>query len=224
TVKLVITYRRAKEEPPGETLDLPAGDLRDTGTATILGRQVSRQVLVHQGEVTEVLYGDVEEGRLAFSFRLSDSSGDHESASITDAQQAHADQILSSLSLSGTEGEAARTQDQGWETYRSVDYGFVLQYPSAWTLEERPHLVILRKGALTMQIGYRRTAEAEVHIEGGGGLGAGELREAGTVAVLGRDVPRTVLVHQGKVKHVLYRLIEADQSGLEFAASLVSEG
>ena len=101
-------------------------------------------------------------------------------------------------------------------TYANADYGFSFHYPPTWSLEEVPGRdetaqggpkvapsVILSRQTLSLIIGYKRATEEDVVIESG--APAGEFETRGAVTFLGQDVPRKVLVFEGKDKAVYYQ-------------------
>ena len=98
-----------------------------------------------------------------------------------------------------------------WLTYENVEYGVSFRYPSSWSLtavaagEERAgglssNAVHLNRGTLRLVIEFKRPDEAT--IMGPGGRPAGDVYDRGTVALLGQEIPRHVLVYEGKDKSV----------------------
>ncbi|MGD8997570.1 MAG: hypothetical protein PVH80_05635 [Anaerolineae bacterium] len=90
-------------------------------------------------------------------------------------------------------------------TYVNDDYRLAFIYPSNWELEEVPGgesatAIHLTQGRLRLAIQFKRVEEATVL--GPSGRPAGQIEERGTVTVLGRAIPRQVLVYGGKVKSV----------------------
>jgi hypothetical protein len=63
--------------------------------------------------------------------------------------------------------------------------------------------VLLHQGTLRLVISYKRPGES--YVQGPSGRGAGEIQERGTVEILGREIPKQVLVYEGKDKSVFYR-------------------
>jgi hypothetical protein len=100
--------------------------------------------------------------------------------------------------------------DSGWTSYVNTDYGFSLQYPATWTaaevndeefVEPGSRSVQLSQGTVVLVIGYRHLGE---NYRIGGGGGGGEFEARGTVSILDHDVPRQVVVYEGKDKAVYY--------------------
>jgi len=89
----------------------------------------------------------------------------------------------------------------GWSSYANTDYGFAFRYPSVWTLEEEPHIVRLRQGALSLIVGYRRDTEDELDIAGE--LPPGSFEYRGMVRLLDQEFPKSVLVSEGEDRLVL---------------------
>ncbi len=93
-------------------------------------------------------------------------------------------------------------------TYVNTDYGFTFRYPTTWSLEERSEemtpsgysakSVALNKDTLLLLIQYKRPDEDLVL--GPGGRPAGDVEDRGTVTFLGRELPKHVLVFEGKDK------------------------
>jgi hypothetical protein len=96
-------------------------------------------------------------------------------------------------------------------TYLNDDYGLAFVYPSDWELEELPAgqeapggesatTVHLTRGTLRLAIQFKGMEEETVL--GPSGRPAGGIEERGTVTVLGREIPKTVLVFEGKDRSV----------------------
>jgi hypothetical protein len=113
-------------------------------------------------------------------------------------------------------------------SYRNTEYGFSFEYPSSWMVAEvndEAHVgpgsrsVQLSQGSVKLVIGYRRAGEQTPIVASG--LPAGEFVERGAVRMLGQDVPRHVLVFDGKDKGAYYNGWSVIRAGdLEFALSL----
>jgi hypothetical protein len=99
----------------------------------------------------------------------------------------------------------------GWGSYLSAAYGFAFRYPSAWALEERSpeegvggimfsQSFLLTKESYRLIIQYKSSAED--YGLGHPGMPAGEVEDRGTVSFLERDLPKHVLVFEGKDKAV----------------------
>jgi hypothetical protein len=72
---------------------------------------------------------------------------------------------------------------------------------------------------LELTVGFRWSGE-EAPIQRAG-FGAGEIEAQGTVRFLGRELPRQVLIYEGRVKAILYsNAQEIDVDGLIFTLSL----
>lgn len=112
-------------------------------------------------------------------------------------------------SPSPTVPEPTATPDPyaGWLTYTNAKYGFSFRYPSTWTLTESASdgrvsdMVKLSQQTVGLVVGFRATGE-DLIIEMG--MPAGDIQAEGTVQFLGLQVPRQVLVYQGKDKAVYY--------------------
>jgi hypothetical protein len=129
------------------------------------------------------------------------------------------EEILMTLSI---------TQQEEMLTYENSEYGFSLRYPATWNVEELlliggepdSHSLQFGRGSTKLIIGYRRTGESATVAPSG--VPAGDLVERGTTRILGFDVPRQVLVFEGKDKAVYYGAPEIPIAtiGLEFSPSL----
>jgi hypothetical protein len=122
------------------------------------------------------------------------------------------DMLLEILASYETVPDAQGDPYPGWASYVNTDYGFAFRYVTTWSLEERPEeemsaglsakSVVLRQGTLRLVIQYKRPAEEL--ILGPGGVPAGDTVDRGTVTFLGRELPKHVLVFEGKDKSVFY--------------------
>ena len=116
----------------------------------------------------------------------------------------------------------------GWASYVNTDYGFSLRYPATWTtgevndeefVEPGSRSVQLSQGSVVLVIGYRHLGES---FRIGGGGGGGDFEARGTVRILDHDVPRQVVVYEGKDKAVYYAQLPGPIAAgeLEFAISM----
>jgi hypothetical protein len=160
---------------------------------------------------------------MEFTIILEDPDTDYQAPKLTEEIQAEAERILASFevgsSQAGPFGELL--------SYTNLEYGFTLQFPSTWTVEEvndedfvgpGSRSVQLSQGTVKLVIGYRRSGE-EVAI-GGSGAPGGEFQIRGTTHVVGQDVDRYVIVFEGKDKVVMYGQPgppPLSAGGLEFA-------
>jgi hypothetical protein len=102
---------------------------------------------------------------------------------------------------------------EDWLAYTNAAYGFLLRYPSDWTLEENQNPASTLQGhALTLK--PEQTSLAVLHVSykrfdqdlliTRTGVGAGELVTRGAVSFLGQEIVRQVLVDAEKDMTVLY--------------------
>ena len=100
-----------------------------------------------------------------------------------------------------------------WHEYSNETYGFKLLVPPGWAVTEitepphtmRDHAIILWSAEETtarFMVGFKRLDEDQLITRTG--VGSGDIVEAGTVCFLGQEIPRNVLVFQGKEMTVLY--------------------
>jgi hypothetical protein len=105
TNQLIIGYRPAGEESMIFGTGIPAGELETQGTISVAGQDVERIVLVSNGKVKTVFYGQpgsvISTNGLEFAISLADFAQiDYEDIELTQQLQDEADLILSSLTMS----------------------------------------------------------------------------------------------------------------------------
>lgn len=100
-----------------------------------------------------------------------------------------------------------------WHEYTNETYGFTLLVPPAWAVQEivepphtmRDHAILLwsaEEPTARFMVGFKRLDEDQLITRTG--VGSGDIVEAGTACFLGQEMPRKVLVFQGKDMTVLY--------------------
>ena len=199
-LRLVIQFKNATEATVLGLGGLPAGEVEDRGTATFLGREIPRHVLVFEGKDKSVFYDEQFED-LEFYLQLGDDPDfglDYGTVEIPESVQAEVDEFLATF---------ARTREpvylpQELVTYHNAAYDFALEYPTSWTLEKASNALILSQGTQALTIEFRRDVES-TRI-GPSGTPAGEFVDQGAVSVLGQTIPRSVLVFEGLDKGVYY--------------------
>ncbi len=87
-------------------------------------------------------------------------------------------------------------------TYTNHTYGFLFQYPPAYSIEEYPHVVKLNRGTLMLVIAYREANETLAIL--GDTVAHVDLHTRGTVPFLGLHIARDVLLQGDRVRGVLY--------------------
>jgi len=204
----------------GGRTGIPAGDLIYGDKVFFLDQAIPAQVLEYQHKAKMVLYGGtelIEADDLAFDIWLHDLDKiSYEELDIGQDVQADAKGILESferIDATGHPPKPALTPtpivEKDLLTYVNEDYQLALIYPSTWELEEIPAgegapnsapAVHLTRDALRLTIQFKRADEEG--ILGPGGRPAGEIEDAGSVTVMGRQIPAQALVYQGKVKSV----------------------
>ena len=220
-LRLVVQYNRVGDHIPIGQL-APAGDPQARGTAGFLGQNLNRIVMVEDGRVKGVMYqapeGPVQAGDLGFDVSLRSVAADEclqeferecsfQTIDIPAALQTEADLIISSFRLLPALSASADAYP-GWVKYTRADYGFSFRYPSTWNLREGENFVSVGQGTLRLVLGYRNVSEEKnVYFE----------RElpfrydtfpAGTVRFLAREISKTLMQHEGRVKAVLYNNAE----------------
>jgi hypothetical protein len=223
TLTLTIAYGWASNpgfSPGGGRTGVPAGDFIYGDKVFFLEQAIPAQVLEYEHKDKMVFYGGtelVEAGDLVFDIWLEDlDSANYVALDIGKDVQAEAKEILESFERIDAAGEPPQPPstptpivEKDLITYLNQDYQLAIIYPSTWQLEkisadqEAPNsapAVHLTRDALRLMIQFKRADEETVL--GPGGRPAGEIEEAGSVTVMGRQVPAQALVYQGKVKSV----------------------
>lgn len=231
-VMLQITYRNVGEQVTLWTrTGIPAGDIVFLESpVSFLGQALSKNGLVYENNLKMVFYGGrpvciVKADAMEFNITLEDQESDYLALNLTDEDLVEAESILTSFEIPSTEDSPSSEL----LAYINPEYGFSLQYPPTWTAVEvndeafiaaGSRSVQLSQGTVTLVIGYRRAGEDTIII--GGSAPAGDFESRGTVFLTDNDVPRQVLVFEGKDKAVFYgepgSLIGA--GGLVFAPRL----
>lgn len=86
--------------------------------------------------------------------------------------------------------------------YTNDEYGFSLDPSRDYAVEGWDNHVLFKKAGYFLMVGYKWADEEVAPFRTG--MPAGEFESAGTVTVLGREIPRQVLIYEGKVKNVTY--------------------
>jgi hypothetical protein len=208
--------------PMGGRTGIPAGDFIYGGKIFFLEQVIPAQVLEYERKDKMISYGGtglVKVGDLVFNIWLEDvDSANYSELDIPKELQAEVREILESFERIEATGRPpaptptpAPFAEKDIVTYVNDDYWLAFVYPSNWALEEIPAgqevpggesatTLHLTKGALRLAIQFKGAEEATVL--GASGRPAGEVEERGTVTILGREIPKQVLVHEGKVKSV----------------------
>lgn len=97
---LFIGYKQADEDIPPFRTGMPAGEFEDGGTIEVWGQQVTKSLLVYEGKVKLVQYGDVIEiDNLQLFIWLESESDDYAAVEIPAELIAEVDRIVSSFAL-----------------------------------------------------------------------------------------------------------------------------
>lgn len=102
-LELSIGFRWTGEEASIQRTGVGVGEVETEGYVTILGRQLSRDVLVYEGKVKAVLYNNAQEidvNGLIFTLSLDDHNLDYDAAEIKPEMQAIVDEVIGSFLLS----------------------------------------------------------------------------------------------------------------------------
>jgi len=225
TLTLHVAYGWASNpgfSPMGGRTGMPAGDIIYGGKIFFLEQVIPAQVLEYERKDKMVLYGEtslVEVGDLVFNIWLEDlDSANYSELDIPKELQAEVKEILESFERIEATGRPpaptptpAPIAEKDLITYVNDDYQLAFIYPSEWELEEIPAgqevpgdesatTIHLTQGTLRLTIQFKGAEEATVL--GPSGRPAGEIEERGTVMVFGREIPKQVLVFEGKDKSV----------------------
>jgi len=151
-------------------------------------------------------------GELKFSLRLLPSAGaNYDRIAASTELQAELDGIVQSFAwlsaqkppvLTTAAPSSTPAQPGAWQAYTNRAYGFALEYPSDWQLQEETHLVKLSQGTLTLLIAFKRSSES-VNL-GPDQVPAGTLENRAAVRFLNQNLPKQSLVLEGKDKAVFY--------------------
>jgi hypothetical protein len=90
---------------PGEPADVrngwlnmgDVGDLVYGGHISLLGQSLTRFMLVYEGKISVVLYGQVARGGMLFSFRVDDTSPDYDALDLSAEFQQQVNQVIESF-------------------------------------------------------------------------------------------------------------------------------
>jgi len=220
TLTLRVAYGWASDpelSPVSGRTGAPAGDLIYGDKVFFLEQVIPAQVLEYERKDKMVFYGPglVEVGDLVFSIWLEDVDGtNYAELDIPKERQAQVKEILESFErIEATGGPPIPTPmptpapiaEKDLITYMNDEYQLAFIYPSDWALEEipggeSPTTVHLTREALRLTIQFKHVEESTVL--GASGLPAGEVEQRGTMMIRGREIPRQVLVYEGKVKSV----------------------
>jgi hypothetical protein len=86
--------------------------------------------------------------------------------------------------------------------YTNDTYGFRFDYSASWTLTEKNHGIILKKGSNRLVVKFR-WVEEDVNL-GPGGVGAGEFTYSDKIRFLGEIIPVDELIYECETKGVFY--------------------
>ena len=113
---LTVGYKWVDEDVEPFRTGLPAGELQDDGTVELLGQEIGRALLVHEGKVKAVTYGPaVQVGDLELSLWLDAGSSEgvaYEDIDIPPEIQAEAEQIIGSFALLSGETPEVKTSSE----------------------------------------------------------------------------------------------------------------
>jgi hypothetical protein len=232
SIRLQIVYRRSGEQVALWTrTGLPAGDfVVMDGQVSFLGQTLTNSGLVYLDRLKMVFYGGVpvttvQAEAMEFTITLEDRGADYLDLDIPSEILAEAEAILTSFAADNNLTEPS----EELLTYTNLKWGFALQYPQSWSVTKvydedqaapSSRSVWLTKGTFVLVIRFRQIDEGPPEI--GTSVPAGDLETRGSVQLLGRDVPRQVMVFENKDKVVFYGQPGAfiNAGDLEFAARL----
>jgi putative hemolysin len=86
--------------------------------------------------------------------------------------------------------------------YSNDTYGFSLDAPNDWTIEGETNHVLFKQGDYALFVGFKRADEEVGPFRTG--MPSGEFVAGGMAALLGQDLPKRLLVEDGKTKVVEY--------------------
>lgn len=91
---------------------------------------------------------------------------------------------------------------QGTPVYSNPAYGFSFNPPPPWEIEEHEDYVLFSRPGYRMFVGYQRAGEEPKPFRTG--MPEGEFVEGGNATLLGQNLPKRILVFDGKNKVVAY--------------------
>ncbi len=103
--------------------------------------------------------------------------------------------------------------------YVNDQYGFSLDLSRDYAVEGWDNQVLFKKPGYSLVVAYKWADEEVEPFRTG--MPAGEFQDAGTVTVLGAELPRQVLIYEGKVKNVTYSTFQV--GNLQIQAWLEAE-
>ena len=215
TLRLAIQVRRPDETTVLGVGSPPASEIEERGTLRILGHEIPRQVLMHDGKVKSIFIGDRFED-LELYAQLDggvDGEAAYEAVDMAASDQAAMEAILNSLHRTGE----LKTFGPETLTYENASYGFSFQYPASWTVQEIPgetveddvklaDAVVIRQGVFAIVVQYQRKSDPAQIAWGGdlvpGGLGYAEATLGEPVTLLGEEKYKNVWAYDGGVKAI----------------------
>lgn len=122
-----------------------------------------------------------------------------------------AQEVAPSVVQKAEDAEAAKYGD--WLTFTNAGVGFTLRYPTDWTYEvftgdmdgkSVNTVTFLSPGTKYYLTFGLRTKGADILISRRTGVGAGDLKQNGTVTIAGKSVKKTELIYKNKTKAIFY--------------------
>ncbi len=129
-----------------------------------------------------------------------------------------------------------------WLTYTNTEYSYTMQYPSDWTVEEvfndgepkdyenwesplRSVEFFSPNQQYVLIVGIK-SVEDPGSFRLGGGIGAGNFTEVGTIEIAGINIPMVHNIYEGKVKDLFIPApgLETTLEGFKFGAQTVYYG
>jgi hypothetical protein len=122
----------------------------------------------------------------------------------------------------------------GWKTYTNYDVGYVLRYPTDWTVKETDtvseltdeyvkYITIYDKGKKYFVFWGLKRKDDDFQISDRTGVGAGDFIKEGEITILDTKVAANKLVYQGKIKEYFFPSpgLESTSDGIyQFSAAL----
>lgn len=99
TLTLFIGFKRITEDVFIGWTGLPAGDIDPRAMVPFMGTELESSLLIYEGKVKVILYGDAEVGDLMFAIRLDDFNADYDAVDISPEWQIRVDEILGTFKL-----------------------------------------------------------------------------------------------------------------------------
>lgn len=187
--------------------------------------------------ITGILAGGITYGVLSARFSRESDSLSKRLAALekTLNKKPTAQEAAPSITPDAAKAEEAKYGD--WLTYTNAATGFTLRYPPDWTYEDSDETVdgkpvqsvtFISPGTEYYVAFGLRAKGSDALLSARTGVGQGDLKDNGSVTVLGAKVKKTEHIYKGKIKTIFYAgaggMFEADGFQGSAELSIVDSG